>query len=81
MLNQKQVLEYAIKGINADIDELEKSINQGNKFLQQLENGEKPKTPKTAFEIKQVIQEKKSEIEKLAKLKDDMKWALTENEQ
>lgn len=78
MLEQKQVLEYAIKGINAQIDELEKTINQGKQFLKQYENGEKPKTPKAPHEIKKIIQEKKDEIEKLAKDKNELYFMLDE---
>lgn len=80
MLNA-QILEYAIKGINAEIDELEKVIHQGNKFLKQYENGEKPKTEKTQYEIHVIIRKKKDEIEKLAKFKDDLKWQLAEIEE
>ena len=30
MLNQKQILEYAIKGINRDIEELDKAARRAN---------------------------------------------------
>ena len=78
MLNQKQIIEYAIKGIATQIDELEKAINQGKRFLLEYENGEKPKTPKTPHEIKQIIQEKKDEIEKLSKEKNELYFMLDE---
>lgn len=74
----KKILEYAIVGVAKEIDELEKTINQGKQFLKQYENGEKPKTPKTPFEIQAIIQEKKAKIEELAKFKDDLKWQLAE---
>lgn len=76
MLDKNKVIEYAIKGVNAEIDELEKAINQGKKFLKQYEEGEKPKTPKTAFEIKKIISKKKEEIEKLEKYKNELKFEL-----
>lgn len=76
-----KILEYAIKGINAEIDELEKTIRQGKQFLQQIANGEKPKTNKSEYEINVIIRKKKEEIEKLAKDKDDIKWQLAEMQQ
>lgn len=81
MLNQKQILEYAIIGVTKEIDELEKTVNQGKQYLLQHEKGQNPKTPKTPQEINAIIDEKKTEIEKLAKLKDELKWALVEFEQ
>lgn len=77
----KKIIEYAIKGVNAEIDEKEKTIHQGEKFLKQYENGEKPKTPKTPQEITVIIRKKKEEIEKLVKFQNDLKWQLTEFEQ
>jgi len=81
VLTQKQILEYAIVGVTKEIDDLEKTVNKGKQFLLQYEKNENPKTPKTPQEIKTIIQEKKAEIEKLANLKNEMKWALTEFEQ
>lgn len=78
MLNEKKVLEFAIKGIIAEIDEKEKSINQGKQFLLQYENGEKPKTPKTPYEINVIIRKKKEEIEQLAKYKNELYFKLDE---
>ena len=75
-MREKVILEYAIKGIMAEIDVLEKTINQGKQFLLQYEKGQTPKTPKTPQEIKDIIQRKKAEIEKLVKLKDELKWDL-----
>lgn len=80
MIDEKMV-KFAIKGIEAEIDELEKSINRGKQFLLQYENGQKPKTSKTEYEIKSIILNKKSKIEELAKIKSDYEWLLVENEQ
>lgn len=76
MLNEKQILEYALKGVNAEIAEIEKKVNQGKKFLQQYENGEKPKTPKTAYEIKEIVKQKKAEIEELNKKRFELTWKM-----
>ena len=76
MLTENQILEFALKGIDADIDELEKTINQGKRLLLEYERGQKPTTPKTPQEIKDIIQEKKTEIEKLSKIKSDLQWKM-----
>lgn len=70
----KQITDWAIKGINKEIEDLEKSIKQGKQYLLQIERGEKVKTPKSAEEIKQIIEDKTAEIEKLEKLKFSLKW-------
>ena len=72
----KKVIEYAVKGIIAEIDEKEKAINQGKQFLKQIENGEKPKTPKSEYEIHVIIRKKKEEIEQLAKYKNELYFML-----
>lgn len=74
----KKILEYAIAGLNAEIDQLEKSINQGKQYLKQIENGEKPKTDKSSYEINVIIRKKKEEIENLEKEKSEIKWMLSE---
>lgn len=77
----KKLLDYAIKGVAAEIDTLEKDINRGKQYLLQYERGEKPKTSKSEYEIHDIIKEKKAEIEKLAAYKDDLKWKLVDFEQ
>lgn len=76
MMNEKDLIKWAVKGIAAEIDGLEKTINQGKQLLLQYERGQKPKTPKSPDEIRQIIQEKKAEIERLSKMKFDLTWEL-----
>lgn len=76
MLNQKQILEYAVKGIKVEIEQLEKEIKQGYKFIQQIENGEKVKTPKTKFEIQEIIAKKDEQMKKLEKEKFALTWQI-----
>ena len=78
MMLDKKIIEYAIKGVIAEIDEKEKAIKQGKQFLKQIENGEKVKTPKTPQEIKKVIHAKQDEIEQLAKYKNELYFKLDE---
>ena len=77
----KQMIEFAIEGVNAKIAEIEKTVKQGKQFITEYENGQQPKTPKTLYELKTIVQEKNTEIEKLLKLKHDYEWLLVENEQ
>lgn len=76
MMNEKDLIKWAVKGITAEIDSIEKTVNQGKQLLLQYERGEKPKTTKTPFEIRQIIQEKKAEIERLDKMRFDLTWEL-----
>lgn len=76
MLSQKQIIEYAIKGIAAEIDALEKDIQKGYQLVNKIENGEKVKTTKTKLEILEICRTKKAEIEKLDKERFDLKWSL-----
>lgn len=76
MMNEKDLIKWAVKGIAAEIDGLEKTVNQGRQLLLQYERGQKPKTTKTPAEIREVIQEKKAEIERLDKMRFDLTWEL-----
>lgn len=73
-MTEKQILTYAIKGLAAEIDKLEKDIKQGYKFIEQIENGEKVKTPKTKFEILEIITEKDKKMKELEKEKFALSW-------
>lgn len=73
-MEDKQIIAWAIKGINVEIQELEKTIKQGNKYLLQIERGESVKTPKTAAEIKSIVAEKTAEMEKLERAKFELTW-------
>ena len=77
-MKDKQIYEWAIKGIKAEIDKLEKDVATGKRYLLEYEKGGKPKTPKTPQEIKEIIQHKKEEIEKLDKERFNLEWAITE---
>ncbi len=73
-MEQKEIIAWAIKGINVEIQELEKTIKQGNKYLLQIERGESVKTPKTAAEIKAIVAEKTAEMKKLERAKFELTW-------
>ncbi len=78
MLNQIDILDFAIKGVNADIDKLEQSIKKGRNLLKEYENGVTFKAKKTPYEIQEVIQKKKAEIEDLKQIENELQWQLLE---
>lgn len=75
-MKEADLIKWAVKGITAEIDGIEKSINHGKQLLLQYERGQKPKTTKTPNEIREIIQEKKAEIERLARMRFDLQWEL-----
>lgn len=76
MMNTTELMKWAVKGLSAEIDELEKAVNRGKQYLSEYEKGGQPKTTKTPDEIREIIREKRAEIEKLDKMKFDLKWEL-----
>lgn len=72
-----EIYEYAVKGLYADIDKLEKDINRGKRLLLEYERGQKPTTSKTPQEIKEIIREKKAEIEVLDKKRFELTWKMS----
>lgn len=81
MLEQKQILEYAVKGINKDIEELDKAARKGGQMIDAYYKGETLKTKLSIYEIENIYREKKAEIEKLEQMKNELKWQLSELEE
>ena len=75
-MKRNELTEWAVKGIAAEIDGLEKTVNEGKRLLLQYERGEQPKTKKTPAEIRDIISDKRAEIERLAKMRFDLTWEL-----
>lgn len=75
-MTDKEVFKFALKGITVEIEQLEKDIKQGYKFIKQIDNGEKVKTPKTKYEILEIIEKKEEEMKDLEKKKFAIKWQL-----
>ena len=74
----KEILEFAIKGIRAEINEKEKTITQGRQFIMKIERGEKVTTKLTISEIQAIIEKNKREIEELDRKRFDYEWQLNE---
>lgn len=76
MLNQKQILQYAIKGITAEIEELEKSVRKGSSLIEKIEKGEQVNTKATKYEILEKVEAKIAKIEKLDKERFELNWQI-----
>ena len=81
MLEQKQILEYAVKGINKDLEELDKAARKGGQMIDAYNKVETLKTKLPIYEIENIYREKKAEIEKLEQMKNELKWQLSELEE
>lgn len=68
MVDNKMIVEYAIKGIDAEIAEIEKSIQKGKQIIKQDET--------KLYDVQPIINIKKAEIEKLLKMQAELKWQL-----
>lgn len=73
-MEQKELLEWAIKGLYAEIQELEKTVQKGEKYLEEYQKGKQTGTKKSPEEIKKIISEKKKQIEILDKKRFDLSW-------
>lgn len=73
-MEQKELLDWAIKGITAEISGIEKSIRKGKQYLELYRNGGFPKTGKTPDEVRKIISEKQKQIEILDKKRFDLSW-------
>lgn len=72
----KEIFKFALKGITAEIENLEKDVKQGYKYIEQIDNGEKVPIKKTKYEILDIIAEKEKEMKKLEKEKFVIKWQI-----
>ena len=77
-MKHREVYEWAIKGIRAEVDKLDNDIRKGLRLLEQYEKGEQPKTPKTPSEIWSIIQSKREEIEELDKKRIELQFDIEE---
>ena len=75
-MKRKELLEWAIKGLSVEIEELDRSVQKGKKYLEEYQQGIQPKTEKTPEEIEKIISEKKKQFELLVKKRFDLSWEL-----
>jgi archaellum component FlaC len=73
-MDRAELISWAIKGINEEIYELENTIRKGKKYLEEYENGKQPRTSATPEEIKNIIADRKKQVEILSKKCFDLSW-------
>lgn len=73
-MNQRELLDWAIKGLLAEIEEHERQVRRGQKYLNDIRNGKPVKTPKTEVEIIEIINKKNELIEELSRKKSVLEW-------
>lgn len=79
-MKKEELIKFAVRGIDAEIDEREKIINQGNQYLLQILRGQKVKIQLDPQEIRKIIKTKEEEIEMLSRKKFSLKWELIDND-
>ena len=77
-MKHKEIYEWAVKGIRAEVEKLDSDIRKGKQLLEQYERGEQPKTPKTPQEIRQIIHRKFKEIEDLDRKRIELEFYIEE---
>lgn len=77
-MKQKEICEWAVRGLRAEIDSIEKDIALGRRFLKEYEDGQIPKTPKSPSEIREIIGQKKNKIEELNKMRFELEFDIAE---
>ena len=75
-MKHKEIYEWAVKGIRAEVEKLDNDIRKGLRIIEQYEKGEQPKTPKTPSEIWAIIQRKREEIEELDKKRIEIQFNM-----
>ena len=76
MMDRKTLIEYARKGIMAEIEKREQTIAKGKLHLRAIDRGVMPKTPRSRSEIEAVIAKAKAEIETLSQEERELRYEL-----
>lgn len=71
MVERKELLNYAIKGLGADISAIEERIERGYNLIDRINKGT-AKTEKTVTEIYEAIGKYQAEIKALNSKRDDL---------
>lgn len=76
MMDRRQLIEYARKGIMAEIREHEKTVAKGRLHLKAIDTGVMPTTPRSRSEIEAIIAKAKAEIETLSQEERELRYEL-----
>ena len=71
-MDNKELLRYAIKGIEVEIAEIELKINKGYNIINKLNRKEKVNTTKTRAEILETITQYRQIRDSLQQKRDDL---------
>lgn len=78
-VTQKVLMEYAIKGLDSDIEKLDKKIKKGKEYIKgRLEGNKIDKSPLSIEGLKSQVYELEVEKATLESMKGDIKWDLTD---
>lgn len=75
-MTAKEILKYAVKGITAEMQEIEKEIKEGYKYIKQIDDGEQIKIKLNKYEILDIIAEKEDQMKRLEKERFAIKWQI-----
>lgn len=76
-MTTKEILQYAAKGLDAEIKEIKNQINEYNSFINARENGNRAdKNPLSIEGLKSKVEELRVQKAKLKNKYDDIKWEL-----
>lgn len=76
-MNDKQVMELAIVGINYSINRLQKRISRAAQLFDEIQKGLPTKCEKSPVELQMVILQKQDKIKELEELKTELENKLT----
>ena len=75
MMEKKKLIEYARKGLMAEIREHEATIAKGRGYLNAMDKGERVNTPLARSEIEAVIAKAKAKVEALSNEERELRLA------
>lgn len=76
-MTTKEILQYAVKGLVAEIKEKDLAITEYNNYITARENGKREdKNPLSTEGLKMKVEELRIEKAKLKHKHDDIKWEL-----
>ncbi|MBY6860785.1 hypothetical protein [Clostridium botulinum] len=71
-----ELLKYATKGIQADMDNCMVKIKRAEKYLSNRRKGISDKCPKTEEELINIINSYTDKFNKLSDMKDGLNWSI-----
>lgn len=76
-MTQQQLIDYAIKGIKVEINELDECIIKGQRILRDRDNGiYTDKSPLHDYEIRDIVSKKQVELKELLEKQSDLEWRI-----